>query len=225
MLRSTLLACSGLLFLSACDSEPAAPDPAAPAVAAASETTPAGDTARKFFGREAFTIVMEQSGREVGTVTMHYRDWGRRSAEVIRVRNEATGRLTDTRSFTDGAVSVTIDNVTGEVSVYENPYYEEPGAETVARAPDAFGASAMAEMGAEKIGESASFAGEPCDYWQVMGTRKCVSPWGPTLHSVLSMDDIAAERTAIEVRVGDGGPDSAFVYVPPPEEAAVAAGQ
>lgn len=219
MLRLALLACAGLLVLSACEREASEPD-AAPTPAPAAAGTPAADASPKFFGRQTFTIVMEQSGREVGTVTTHYRDWGRRSAELIRVRNEATGRLTDTRSFTDGAVSVTIDNITGEVNVYENPYYQEPSPETVTRALDTFGSIAMEEMGAEKIGESASFAGEPCDYWQVMGTRKCVSPWGPTLHSVLSMADIAAERTAIEVRVGDGGPDSAFVYVGPSETSA-----
>jgi hypothetical protein len=212
MFRSTLLACSGLLMLAACEREPTIPAAGEAALAA---PAPGADTSQKFFGREAFTIVMEQTGREVGTVTLHYREWGRRSAEITKLTNTETGRETDTRSFTDGAASVTIDNLTGEVLVSENPFFHEAAAEASASAEDAFGPNAMARMNAEATGESATIAGETCDYWMLMGAKKCVAKWGPTLQSTMDIGDTVADRKAIEVRIGDGGPDSAFVYVPP----------
>ncbi len=217
MLRSTMLACSGLLMLAACERVAAvlAPDTAEVAAPVA-----AADSSQKFFGRETFTIVLEQTGREVGTVTMHYREWGRRSAEVTKLTNTETGKVTDTRSFTNGAASVTIDNVTGEVVVTENPYYSQAAAEASTSADDAFGPTAMARMSAEATGESATIAGERCDYWMVMGTKKCVAPWGPTLQSTMEIGDSVADRKAVEVRIGDGGPDSVFVYVPPAEAVA-----
>ncbi len=221
MLRIALLLCSGMLALAGC--ERAGETPAAtPAENAAAVADPAlaADVGRKFFGQETFTIVMEQTGRETGTVTLHYRDWGRRSAEITKLTNAASGRVTDTRSFTDGAVSVTIDNLTGKVEVFENPYYKTAASETEPTATDQFGPSAMQEMGAEKTAETATIAGQSCDYWLVLGARKCVAPWGATLHSVMGMADTVADRKATEIRIGDGGPDSAFVYVPPTEAAA-----
>src|SRR5690606_18724048 len=110
MLRFALLACSGLLVLAACDQAPEEAAPAAPAPAAAAAEAEA-DTGRKFFGQKQFTVVMLLSGRENGTVTMHYRDWGRRSAEVSKLSNADTGEKTDKRTFTEGAISVTVDNL------------------------------------------------------------------------------------------------------------------
>ena len=223
MHRFALLVCSGLLALAGCDQAPeeAAPSAAAPAPAAEAATAGA-DTGRKFFGHREFTVVMLQSGRENGTVTMHYRDWGRRTAEVSKLSNADTGAKTDKRIFTEGAVSVTVDNLTGEVDVYENPYYRETIEDGAAIAANEIGPSAMMEMGAERLGESAVIAGEPCEYWNVMGAKKCVSPWGPTLHSTMDLGGRLAEMKAVEVRLGDGGPDSAFVYVPPADAAAPA---
>ncbi len=221
------LAFSGLLVLGACEREPVASSAdgnAAPAANAAA-ATPAADSSRKFFGHERFTIVMEQTGRETGTVTLHYRDWGRRSAEIIKLTEQATGRVTDTRSFTDGAVSVSIDNLTGKVEVSENPYYTIAAAEAATSATDAFGPDTMTRMGAEATGESATIAGEPCTYWIVMGAKKCVAAWGPTLQSTMEVGDSVADRKAIEVRIGDGGPDATFVYVPPEGATAASGGQ
>lgn len=224
MLRIALLACSGLLALAGCERAPEESAPVAPAPAAAAEAE--ADTGRKFFGHKQFTVVMLQSGRENGTVTMHYRDWGRRAAEVSKLSNADTGAKTDKRVFTEGAVSVTVDNLTGEVDVYENPYYRVDADEGARTPPDQIGPTAMTEMGAERLGESAVIAGEPCEYWNVMGAKKCVSPWGPTLHSTMDLGGRLAEMKAVEVRVGDGGPDSAFVYVPPADATpAVPAGQ
>lgn len=223
MPRSTLFACcgltfTGLLMLAGCEREPVAPATGvAPAAAAAA------DTSQKFFGRETFTIVLEQTGREVGTITQHYREWGRRTAEITKLTNTETGKVTDTRSFTNGAASVTIDNLTGEVVVTENPFYHEAAAEASTSADEAFGPIAMTRMSAEATGESATIAGEACDYWMLMGAKKCVAAWGPTLQSTMEIGDTVADRKAVEVRVGDGGPDSAFVYVPPAATAGPAA--
>jgi hypothetical protein len=222
MLRLALLACSGLLVLAACDQAPEEAAPAAPAPAAAANAEAEADTGRKFFGQKQFTIVMLLSGRENGTVTMHYRDWGRRSAEVSKLSNADTGAKTDKRTFTEGAISVTVDNLTGKVEVYENPYYRETLEDVAAPALDAIGPAAMAEMGAEKVGESAVIAGEACEYWMVMGAKKCVSPWGPTLHSAMDLGGRLAEMKAVEVRLGDGGPDEVFVYETPTDGAPAA---
>lgn len=213
MLRNILLVGSGLLVLTGCERAPATP--AADLALAAAAASPAAGIERKFFGRETFTIVMEQTGRESGTVTMHYRDWGRRSAEITQLTNAATGRVTDTRSFTDGAVTVVIDNLTGEVQVSENPYYNVAATDAATTAEDAFGPAAMQRMGAETTGESTTISGETCDYWVVMGARKCIADWGPTLQTTMEVGDTVADRKAIEVRIGDGGPDEVFVYVPP----------
>jgi hypothetical protein len=221
MLRFALLACSGLLVLAACDQAPEDAAPAAPAPAAAAAEAEA-DTGRKFFGQKQFTVVMLLSGRENGTVTMHYRDWGRRSAEVSKLSNADTGEKTDKRSFTEGAISVTVDNLTGKVDVFENPYYRETPGEGPAPALDAIGPASMTEMGAERLGESAVIAGEPCEYWNVMGAKKCVSPWGPTLHSTMDLGGRLAEMKAVEVRLGDGGPDEVFVYETPTDTAPAA---
>ena len=220
MLRTALLVCSGLLALAGCERVGVTPA-ATPAenAATASEPAPAADSGRKFFGHEAFTVVMQQTGSDTGTVTLHYRDWGRRSAEITKLTNTSSGKVTDTRAFADGAVSVTIDNTTGKVEVFENPYYKTEPSETEPKSPDQFGPSAMLEMNAEKTTETATIAGQACDYWLFLGTRKCVAPWGATLHSVMGSGDVVAERKAIEVRLGDGGPDSAFVYVPSTEAA------
>lgn len=216
MLRNALLACSGLLLLAACDQAPEEAAPAAPAPAAAAAEAEA-DTGRKFFGQKQFTVVMLLSGRENGTVTMHYRDWGRRAAEVSKLSNADTGEKTDKRTFTEGAISVTVDNLTGKVEVFENPYYRETTDDGPAPALDAIGPASMTEMGAERLGESAVIAGEPCEYWNVMGAKKCVSPWGPTLHSTMDLGGRLAEMKAVEVRLGDGGPDEVFVYETPAE--------
>lgn len=221
MLRSALLVCSGVLVLAGCERVTEEAAPAAPAPAAVAEPAEA-DTGRKFFGQKEFTIVMLLSGRENGTVTMHYRDWGRRSAEVSKLSNADTGEKTDKRTFTEGAVSVTVDHLTGKVDVYENPYYRETTDDGATPAPDAIGPASMTEMGAERLGESAVIAGEPCEYWNVMGAKKCVSPWGPTLHSTMDLGGRLAEMKAVEVRLGDGGPDSVFVYEPPADAAAPA---
>jgi len=222
MLRAALLLCSGLLVVAGCEREGEVPTATPTENAAAAEPALAADAGRKFFGEEKFTIVMQQTGRETGTVTLHYRDWGRRSAEFTKLTNATSGKVTDTRSFADGAISVTIDNVTGKVEVFENPYYKTAPSETEPKAADQFGSSAMQEMGAEKTTDSATIAGQPCNYWLVLGARKCVAAWGATLHSVMGMGDSLADRKATEVRLGDGGPDSAFVYVPPTEAQAPA---
>lgn len=219
MLRPALLACTTLLALAACE-RVTAPETATAETSETSAKT--AETGRKFFGREAFTIVMQQTGREEGTLTLHYRDWGRRSAEIAKLTNTETGEVIDTRSFTDGAVNVTIDNLTGKVQVFENPYYHPTADDEPSTPDDGFGAAAMERLGGEKTGESASIAGQTCDYWNALGAKMCVAPWGATLHSTMGIGDTVADRKAVEVRLGDGGPDSAFVYVPPADGAASA---
>ena len=45
---------------------------------------------------------------------------------------------------------------------------------------------------------------------------------GWRLQSTMEIGDSVADRKAVEVRIGDGGPDSVFVYVPPAEAIAPA---
>lgn len=77
-----------------------------------------------------------------------------------------------------------------------------------------FGEQIMRAMGATKTGSTGSFAGQSCAYWTLAsaGLRTCVTDWGATPHVAASLGPVSYERKAVEVRVGDGGPDAAFAY-------------
>lgn len=181
------------------------------AVPAASEAA-----SERFYGREAFTIVYVQDGAEAGRVTEHVRDWGRRRAEIVRTTTKVSTVVIekDNRMVSEGAKVATIDNRTGRISTIVNPMYDRIVASMQGRPGTEFGEQIMRAMGATKTGSTGSFAGQSCAYWTLAsaGLRTCVTDWGATLHVAASLGPVSYERKAVEVRVGDGGPDAAFAY-------------
>lgn len=226
LLRFALIGCA--CGVAACSPKPAeTADPGAPPAAGASTVAdvidtladpdaPPADGRERFYGREKFTIVYEQSGIETGQVTEHVRDYGRSRAEIAKTTLKAAGMTIekDTRLVYDGAKVTTIDNATGSVTTMTNPMYDGIVAAMKGKTAMEFGEQMMGAMGGEKTGEKGSFAGEDCDYWAMsqMSVRSCVAPWGASLFTSSSMGGMSFERKAIEVRMGDAGPAEAFAF-------------
>ncbi len=189
---------------------PAAPAPAAEAPAAASSG------GERFYGRERFTIVYAHTGQQTGMSIEHVRDWGRRRAEITDTTLSVLGvtQRTNTRAVFEGPQVATIDLGAQAVTTMTNPLYDQIVAAMRGRDGVEAGREIMTRMGGRATGERGSFAGQDCEYWEVaqLGSRSCVAPWGATLHLRSSFGGIVIERTATEVRMGDGGPDEAFEY-------------
>lgn len=176
--------------------------------------TQAGNGAERFYGRESFTLVGEQTGREAGTFTEHVRDWGRRRVEINDMTLSVAGRSlrNQTRALFDGPEIATVNLETGDVVTTSNPFYTEVVEAMRGRDGVEFGRETMTRMGGRETGESGNFAGHDCDYWEVatLGTQSCVTPWGATLRVETNLAGVELTRTVTEVRLGDGGPDAAF---------------
>jgi hypothetical protein len=114
------------------------------------------------------------------------------------------------RQVFEGPTTYSVDLATDAVTVMENPIYAEIVAEMRGQSPVAYGKALMRRMGGVETGETGRFAGHDCDYWSIMGTRTCVADWGGTLHVEAGAGGFRIVQTATEVRMGDGGPDSAF---------------
>jgi len=202
---------------------------AAETIAAVDPDAPPADGTERFYGKEAFTIVSKQTGVETGDITEHVRDWGRRRAEIKNTSISVSGftRSANQRVVQNGAEIVTIDNVTGTVTSMTNPIYDDIVARMRGKSGVEFGGEMMAAMGGRETGEKGSFAGQECDYWELasVGTKTCVTPWGGTLHTLTNMAGMSIEKTAVEVRLGDGGPDEAFAYDASKVEAAPDVGE
>ena len=166
-----------------------------------------------FYGIEKFTVVYELQGAENGSITEHVRDWGGLRAE-IKDTTFSLGDFTETtrqRVVTEGDLVVIHDEVTNET-------WRSEGASPTAAAGegggDASGQAFLAAMGGEATGGTASYAGLECAEWSVPGLNSdvCITAEGVTLFTRTAIGGLVAERTAVEVRLGDGGPDSAFEY-------------
>lgn len=203
--------CLALIALAACS--PPAQDATkaenAPAEAAA------GDGRERFYGRETFTLVGTMSGSETGAFTEHVRDWGRTRVSIKNTSVTAPeSRRVNSRVIYSGAEIVTVDLDTGAVTIVTNPLYAQVVEAMRGRDGVEFGREIMTQMGARSTGERGNFAGQACDYWEVeqLGSRSCVTTWGATLYNRTELPGVTLERTVTEVRMNDGGPDSAFQY-------------
>lgn len=182
------------------------------------ETAPEAGGAERFYGRERFTIVSSQSGAETGEIIEHVRDWGRKRVEIKNTTLSVSGftKETATRTIYDGASIVTVESGTGAATTTDNPLYNTMVARMKGKSGVDFGRELMTQMGGSATGEKGSFAGESCDYWELaqMGVKTCVAPWGGSLKTVANLGGISFDKTATEIRIGDGGPDDAFSYDP-----------
>ncbi len=204
--------------VSGADAPVAAINADAPAnpVAAALPAAETADGKERFYGKERFTLVMTHSGSQTGTTTTHVRDWGRLRAEINDHSLSVAGMVQPTRNriVFEGARATTIDAASNAATALDNPFYDQVVAAMRGRTGVEFGEQIMAQLGGRATGEKGSFAGEPCDYWEIaaVGSRSCVTPWGATLHLKTSFGGITLEQTATDLRVGDGGPDTAFAF-------------
>lgn len=184
-------------------------------------TAPSSGDGPRFYGEETFTITYEQTGSQSGSWVEHVRDWGNLRAEIKNLTMSMTvpGVPTQTqtqndRTIYDGNQIININQDTGAATITTNPIYDN----VVAAMGDSdgveFGQAIMTQMGAQPTGETATVAGHECAYWELAGTRTCITPWGASLRIETSMGPVSIVRTATEVRMGDGGPDSAFEYDP-----------
>lgn len=189
---------------------------AAEAALAVDPDAPPADGTERFYGKQAFTIVSTQTGMQSGDIVEHVRDWGRRSSRITNTTMTMSGftQTTRQRVIQNGAEFITVDETTGTVTSMKNPIYDSVVAAMKGKSGMAFGKEIMTRMGGRETGEKGSFAGQDCDYWELpgAGTKTCVTAWGGTLHVLTNMAGMSIERTATEVRLGDGGPDEAFAY-------------
>lgn len=180
------------------------------------ENAPEADGKERFYGKRAFTIVSTQTGAEEGDVTEHVRDWGRLRAEVKDTSISIAGftQATNQRIIYDGADITTVDETSGAVTTATNPIYNAMVARMKGKSGVEFGKEMMTQMGGRVTDEKAKFAGHDCTYWELpsLGGKACVTDWGGTLHTVVAMAGVSMEKTATQVRMGDGGPDSVYQF-------------
>lgn len=157
---------------------------------------------------------MTHSGAVTGTTTRYVRNWGRRQA-IVNDMVMSAGGLTHSyrnRIVMEGARLITIDE-TGTATGETLADYEENWADWRGRSAMERFEHQMPNIGMRRTGESDSFAGQACEYWEApsIGMRDCVTSWGLSLYESDYLANVA-EEVATEVRMGDGGPDSAFAY-------------
>ncbi|MGD2131815.1 MAG: hypothetical protein PVI23_03425 [Maricaulaceae bacterium] len=166
-----------------------------------------------FYGAETFSVDYELTGAESGAITEHVRSWGALRAELISTQISFSGfeEATEQRVVYDGARVVTIDLATGATTIAGSagPSGAEQGS-----AGGASGAEALAAMGGAATGRTEAYAGFDCEVWDLpaLSSEVCVTEEGITLHAFTQIGGLTSERTAVEVRMGDGGPDAAFDY-------------
>lgn len=182
----------------------------------ANEDAPEADGTERFYGKKSFTIVSEQTGVEAGEVIEHVREWGRIRAEIKNTTMSVAGFSQDTnqRAIYEGAKIITIDETTNAVVEAQNPMYDSIVARMKGKSGVDFGKEMMTQMGGVETDETGRFANHDCNYWEIasLNSKTCITEWGGTLHSVVNMGGMSFEKTATEVRMNDGGPDSAFAY-------------
>jgi len=185
--------------------------------AGASSVVAAEDTEVCFFDRDSFTMKSNQTGIETGSIVEHVRDCGRLRVEIKNTQTSMMGFTTSTsqRVIYDGPKIITVDNTTGQVTVADNPMYDNMVAamQNSQQSGVELGEAFATGMGGVATGETGTFAGEDCAYWSVpqLGSTFCLASWGATLHSRTAMGPAQMERTVFEI-LDDAGSDSAFQY-------------
>ncbi len=192
------------------------PPAGAPGEKDAAQTAAAAGGEERLYGQEKFTLVYKLTGQQSGSVTEHNRAWGRKRVEINDTVLTVAGmtQKTRTRVIYDRASIITVDPDTGAATTTVNPMYDQLIGAMRGRSGVEMGKEMMVAMGGQSTGEQGSFAGQACEYWTVaaVGARSCVTPWGATLKQTTTFAGVTMDREAIEVRIGDGGPDDAYAY-------------
>jgi hypothetical protein len=69
-------------------------------------------------------------------------------------------------------------------------------------------------VGGRATGKTGNYAGIDCDFWDIpaLQTQSCVTSWGATLYTQAALMNMASEREATSIKIGDPGPASAYAY-------------
>lgn len=183
------------------------------------EAAAASAVGERFYDRDSFTIEYQVSGDASGTIVEHARNWGKQRAEIQDTHAVFFGVATvqKSRKVIDGAQTYNFDDVNGTLVSGPTPFYQEFVDASRGATGVEIGKSILRAMGAVETGETGAFAGESCAFWETsrLATRACITDWGGTLYSAARIGQLTLERTAIAVRIGDGGPDAAFSTAAP----------
>jgi hypothetical protein len=204
------------LVCAACNQNPAQNAGGAEPASQAAESS----GATRFYGRETFTIAYTSAGTQAGPSTEHIRNWGNQRVDIqntsttIAMAGFSNTQINNTRTIYDGDKIISVNTDTGATTITTNPIYAQLVQAIGSGDGVDFGMTLMQQMGGQPTGESGSYAGQSCNYWQIAqaGTRVCVTDWGGTLFTETNLGPMTFTRTATEVRIGDGGPDAAFQY-------------
>lgn len=160
----------------------------------------------------AYTIVYRLAGRMTGTETEHSDAYGYRRAVLSRTELRAGGRVVkaNTRAYTIGDTTVTIDFVAGTASRVRNPLYNRIVARTAAEKAEDFGLRMIRAMGYRPTGARKTIAGETCEVWKGPTGETCFTSDALSLEVKTTLAGMSITRTAVQVRRGDPGPASVY---------------
>jgi hypothetical protein len=176
-------------------------------------STPAAPEPR-FTRDEEGTVVRQTQGMETGSVTEHWKKWGRHRVELTNSQLSMFGMMRQTckKVIFEDADIITFDGQTHQITRAKNPMYEGIAKNMQDEDGVAVGEAMMSAMGAVDPNKTASYAGETCNIYLIenLGQQLCMTEDGITLWSQLNMMNMTQTQTAIDVRRGDPGPDEAY---------------
>lgn len=174
----------------------------------------AADPKVHFTTVETGTVIHKLSGLQEGTVTEHWREFGKSRVEVTAARVKTPGGTVEThrKSIIDGDLVTTVDLDRNTVTRSRNPLYQAVVGRMAAKDAAASGNDLYRSMGGHETGETGTYAGETCRMWTIeeAATRMCVTDDGIVLMSQTDLDGQVVTRTAVEVHRGDPGPPDAY---------------
>ncbi len=161
---------------------------------------------------KAYTIVYRLEGRMTGTETEHSDAYGFRRAVLSRteIRAGRTVVKTNTRSYTIGDTTVTIDFTAGTASRIRNPLYDQVARRMATQRAEDFGLNMIRAMGYKPTGVRKTIAGESCSVWKGPTGETCFTSDALSLEVRQTLSGISITRTAVLVRRGDPGPASVY---------------
>jgi len=173
---------------------------------------------------EKGTVIHRLSGVQEGTVTEHWKDFGRARVEITDAQVKVLGVAVDThqKNIIEGDLITTIDLDRNTVTQSRNPLYHAVVGSMEGKDAAAVGKDLYRSMGGRDTGETDTYAGETCHVWVIeeAGTRICVTDDGIVLMSQTDLGGKQVVRTAVEVHRGDPGPPEAYqvdaAAAPPP---------
>jgi len=178
----------------------------------------ASDLSVRLHPVKMFSVDYNVKGMETGTTREHWRNWGQKRVEIKQTSTRIGGISQDLneRIITDGPTITTVDVATRSATRMENPMYASLVRNLRGSDPAQFGKKMLTAMGGQPTGESREYAGEGCQMWRLpnIGTEQCVTSDGITVFVKTDMMGVGIEKTATDVRRGDGGPDAAFELGP-----------